>query len=53
MYIKSGYLLRRSDMLAILSAVAVVFGVASGICYLSKSVNAPMHTRIFAGPVTI
>jgi hypothetical protein len=52
-YIKSGYLQRRSDMLAILSAVAIVFVVASGIYYLSKTVNVPMHTRIFAGPATI
>jgi hypothetical protein len=52
-YIKSGYLQRRSDMLAILSAVAIVFVVASGIYYLSKTVNVPMHTSIFAGPASI
>jgi hypothetical protein len=52
-YIKSGYLQRHSDLLALVSAVAVMFVVASGIYYLSKTVNAPMHTRIFAGPATI
>jgi hypothetical protein len=53
LYVKSGYLQRHSDLLAILSLVAIMFAVASGIYYLSKTVNAPMHTRIFAGPGTI
>jgi len=52
-HIKSGYVQRHSDLLAILSLVAIMFVVASGIYYLSKSVHVPMHTRIFAGPATI
>ena len=50
LYIKSGYVQRHSDLLAILSLVAIMFVVASGIYYLSKSVHVPMQTRIFAGP---
>jgi hypothetical protein len=52
-YIKSGYLLRHSDLLAILSVVAIMFVVASGIYYLGEMVHAPMQARIFAGPATI
>jgi hypothetical protein len=44
LYIKSGYVQRHSDLLAILSLVAIMFVVASGIYYLSKSVHVPMQT---------
>ena len=53
MQIKSGYVQRHSDLLAILALVAIMLVVASGIYYLSKSVHVPTHTRIFAGPATI
>jgi hypothetical protein len=51
-YIKSGYLQRHSDLLAILSVVAIMFVVASGIYYLGESIHAPMQARIFAGPAS-
>jgi hypothetical protein len=51
-YIKSGYVQRHSDLLAILSLVAIMFVVGSGIYYLGERVHAPMQTRIFAGPVS-
>jgi hypothetical protein len=43
---------RYSDLLAILSVVAIMFVVGSGIYYLRESVNVPMQTRIFAGPAS-
>jgi hypothetical protein len=43
---------RHSDLLAILSVVAIMFVVGSGIYYLRESVHVPMQTRIFAGPVS-
>ena len=52
-YIKSGYVQRHSDVLAILSLVAIVFVVGSGIYYLGERVHTPMQTRIFTGPSTI
>jgi hypothetical protein len=51
-YIKGRYVERHSDMLAILSFVAIVFLVGSGIYYLSESIHAQVHPRIFAGPVS-
>jgi hypothetical protein len=39
----------RSHLLAILSVVAIMFVVGSGIYYLRESVHVPMQTRIFAG----
>ena len=53
LYVKSGYLQRHSDLLAILAVVAIMFVVASGIYYLGEMVHAPMQARIFAGPATI
>jgi hypothetical protein len=50
--IKSGYVQRHSDLLAILSLAAIVFVVGAGIYYLGEKVHAPMQTRIFAGPVS-
>jgi hypothetical protein len=52
LYVKSGYLQRHSDLLAILSVVAIMFVVGSGIYYLRESVHVPMQTRIFAGPAS-
>jgi hypothetical protein len=52
LHIKGGYVQKHSDLLAILSLVAIMFVVGSGIFYLSKSVHVPMQTRIFAGPVS-
>jgi hypothetical protein len=52
LYIKSGYVQRHSDLLAILSLVAIMFVVGSGIYYLGERVHAPMQTRIFAGPAS-
>jgi hypothetical protein len=43
---------RHSDLLSILSVVAIMFMVASGIYYLGESVHAPMKARIFAGPAS-
>jgi hypothetical protein len=40
------------DLLAILSVVAIMFVVGSGIYYLGESVHAPMQARIFAGPAS-
>jgi len=51
-YIKGGYVRRYSDLLAILSLVAIVFVVGSGIYFLGESIHVPMHTRIFTGPVS-
>jgi hypothetical protein len=50
--IKGGYVERHSDLLAILSLVAIMLVVASGIYYLSKSVHVPMQNRIFTGPIS-
>ena len=52
MDIKSGYVQRHSDLLAILSVVAIVFMVGAGIYYLGERIHAPMQPRIFAGPVS-
>jgi hypothetical protein len=52
LYVKGGYIQRHSDMLAILSFVAIVLLVGSGIYYLGESIHAPMQVRIFAGPVS-
>jgi len=52
LYIKRGYVQRHSDLLAILSCVAIMFVVGSGIYYLGERVHAPMQPRIFAGPVS-
>ena len=52
MGIKGGYLQRHSDLLAILSFVAITIVVGSGIYYLGERIHAPMQTRIFAGPVS-
>jgi hypothetical protein len=43
---------KHSDLLAILSLVAIMFVVASGIYYLGEGIHAPMQARIFAGPVS-
>jgi hypothetical protein len=43
---------RHSDLLAILSVVAIMVVVGSGIYYLGESIHAPMQTRIFAGPAS-
>ena len=51
-YIKGGYVERHSDMLAILSFVAVVFLVGSGIYCLRESIHAQAQPSIFAGPVS-
>jgi hypothetical protein len=51
-HIKSGYVQRHSDLLAILSLVAIMFVVASGIYYLGESVHVHMRMRIFTGPVS-
>jgi hypothetical protein len=50
--IKVGYVERHSDMLAILSFVAIVFLMGSGIYYLGESIHSPVQPRIFAGPVS-
>jgi hypothetical protein len=44
---------RHSDLLAILSGVAIMLVVASGIYLLGASVHVPMQARIFMGPVAI
>jgi hypothetical protein len=51
-HIKSGFVQRHSDLLAILSFVAIMIVVASGIYYLGERIHAPMQTRIFAGPAS-
>jgi hypothetical protein len=43
---------RHSDLLAVLSVVAIMFVVASGIYLLGESIHAPMQARIFAGPAS-
>lgn len=43
---------KHSDLLAILSVVAIVFVVGSGIYYLGESVHARVQARIFAGPAS-
>jgi hypothetical protein len=43
---------KHSDLLAILSVVAIMFVVGSGIYLLGESVHAPMQARIFAGPAS-
>ena len=52
MDIKGGYVQRHSDLLALLSFVAITIVVGSGIYYLGERIHAPMQTRIFAGPVS-
>jgi hypothetical protein len=52
LHIKGGYVQRHSDLLAILSAVAIMFVVGTGIYYLGESIHVPMQTRIFTGPVS-
>jgi hypothetical protein len=52
LYIKGGYVQRHSDLLAILSLVAIMFVVGSGIYYLGESIHVPIQTRIFGGPVS-
>jgi hypothetical protein len=50
--IKNGYVQRHSDLLAILSLVAMIFLVGLGIFCLRESIHVPAQTRIFAGPVS-
>jgi hypothetical protein len=50
---QGGYVQRHSDVLAMLSIVAFMFAIASGIYYLAESVHEPMQTRIFTGPSTL
>ena len=45
MDIKSGYVQRHSDLLAILSVVAIVFMVGAGIYYLGESAHVHMRMR--------
>ena len=52
MHIKSGYVQRHSDLLAILLLVAIVFVVGAGIYYLGESAHVHMRMRIFTGPVS-
>jgi hypothetical protein len=51
-HIKSGYVQRHSDLLAILLLVAIVFVVGAGIYYLGESAHVHMRMRIFTGPVS-
>jgi hypothetical protein len=53
LHIKGGYLQRHSDLLAILSIVAFMLAIGSGIYYLGVSMHVPMQTRIFTGPVSL
>ena len=50
--ITGGYVQRHSDLLAILSLVAIMVLVGSAIFYLGESLHVPAHPRIFAGPVS-
>jgi hypothetical protein len=50
--ISGGYVQRHSDLLAILSLVAIMIVVGSAIFYLGESFHVPAHPRIFAGPVS-
>jgi hypothetical protein len=50
--ITGGYARRHSDLLAILSLVAVMLVVGSAIFYLGERFHVPAHPRIFAGPVS-
>jgi hypothetical protein len=43
---------KHSDLLAILSVVAIMFVVGSGIYLLGESIHAPMQARLFAGPAS-
>jgi hypothetical protein len=52
LHIRGGYVQRHSDLLAILSVVAIMVVVGSGIYYLGESIHVPMQTRIFAGPAS-
>jgi hypothetical protein len=51
-HVRDGYVERHSEMLAIVSLVAIVFLVGSGIYYLGESIHAQVQPRIFAGPVS-
>jgi hypothetical protein len=51
-HIKSGYVQRQSDLMAILSLVAIMLVVGAGIYYLGESLHVHMRMRIFAGPVS-
>jgi hypothetical protein len=50
--ITGGYVQRHSDLLAILSLVAIMLLVGSAIFYLGESLHVPAQPRIFAGPVS-
>ena len=52
LHIRGGCVERHSDLLAILSVVAIMVVVGSGIYYLGESIHVPMQTRIFAGPAS-
>ena len=47
-----GYGQRHSELLAILSLVAIMFVVASAVFYLGVSFHVPAQPRIFAGPIS-
>jgi hypothetical protein len=47
-----GYVQRHSDLLAILSLVAIMILVGSAIFYLGERFHVPAQPRIFAGPVS-
>jgi hypothetical protein len=50
--ITGGYVQKHSDLLAILSLVAIMVLVGSALLYLGESFNVPVQPRIFAGPVS-
>jgi hypothetical protein len=52
LHVSGGYVQRHSDLLAILSLVAIMVLVGSGIFYLGESFHTPVQPRIFAGPVS-
>jgi hypothetical protein len=52
LHFTGGYVQRHSDLLAILSLVAIMLLVGSGIFYLGEKFHVPAHPRIFAGPVS-
>ena len=47
-----GYGQRHSELLAILSLVAIMIVVGFAIFYLGETFHVPAHPRIFAGPVS-
>ena len=47
-----GYVQRHSDLLAILSLVAIMVLVGCAIFYLGETFHVPAQPRIFAGPVS-